>query len=198
MRKLLKIAIVIALFVSLGSAQTSLNWKGYDTCNLINFAKDTFRLSKTMNLTNAENKLLVFVYDDTVHAARASDSLVAEIGYQLGAPVITLAGLLDTIWTSGIVLDTINSQTEGKRYNPVKYTAANTWPLTRTTETTSRPAGLIDTIISTSSSAIFLPFTPFWSPYVRFYIKGLTGNSGTFIRGKFIFEQRGWIYTKES
>ena len=195
MKKLL-FSIALLLYVLAPSAQTALNWKGYDTCNLIKFKADTFRLSKTFILTNAENKLLVIVYDDTNNAARVNDSFSAEIGYQLGAPVITLTGILDTQWTNKIVLDSVNSQTASKRYDPLKYGTVPAWGLNDQYEMSIRPHGQIDTTIGSSSSALFEPFTPFWAPYIRFYVKGLTGNAGTFIRGKFIFEQRGWVYTK--
>jgi hypothetical protein len=195
MRTLKLISLLsVLLFVTFANADFSLNWKGYDTCNVTKFAFDTFRVCKVMNFTNAENKLLVYVFDDTANAGRNNDSVVCEIGYQLGAPVITLTGLQDTAWTNCIVLDTINTLTASKRYSPLKYGGAESWALDRSVETSIRPVGQVDTTIGTTSGAAFIPIAfPFWAPYVRFYVHGLTGNSHTFIRAKMVFEQRQWI-----
>jgi hypothetical protein len=189
-------SIILLLAVIGLQAQTSLNWKGFDTCELIKFKADTFRLSKTFILSNAENKLLALIYDDTANAGRVHDSMSAEVGYQLGAPIVSLIGKLDTLWTNKIVIDTINSQTSNKCYDPKNKAGAASWGLSDAQEISIRPHGQIDTTIAISSSGVFLPFAPFWSPYIRFYLKGMAGNGGTFIRGKFVFEQRGWIYTK--
>jgi hypothetical protein len=188
--------LLVLLFAGIVSAQSNgvaLNWKGWDTCNITKFCYDTFRLSKPMNFTNAENKLLILVYDDTMNAGRASDSLNCEIGYQIGAPIISLTGKNDTSWTACIVLDTINTLTASKAYNPSAYGVAANWALDRTMEQSIRVGGQIDTTIGTTSSAITIPILPFWAPYVRFYVKGLTSNAHTFIRAKFVFEQRGYV-----
>jgi hypothetical protein len=178
--------------------QTSfLNWKGYDTCQITKFAYDTFRVSKCMNFTNAENKLLVFVFDDTINTGRSSDSVNCEIGYQIGAPLVTLSSVQDTIWSNCIVLDTINTLTASTRYNPSVYGGAACWGLDRTTENPLRPKGQLDSTIGTTSTAAIIPIEPFWAPFVRFYVKGLTSNAHTFIKAKFVFEQRQYVNVRQ-
>lgn len=192
--RILKSLLSALLLVGAVSAQNSvLNWKGYDTATISTFRADSFKVSKTMNLTNAENKQITFVYDDTANAGRAIDTVVCEIGYQLGYPIINLSGLQDTAWSNCIVIDTINSVAVSKRYNPLKYGGAAAWPIDPATETSTRPRGQIDTTIGTSSSAAVIPFLPLWSPYVRFYVKGLSGNTAHLIKSKWIFEQRAYI-----
>jgi hypothetical protein len=194
MRNFLRSLIVLFSVVGIVNAQTTLNLMGLgDTAQITKFAYDTFRVSKTMDLTKAENKLLVFVFDDTINAGRSRDSVVCEVGYQMGAPIISLSGVRCTSWTNCIVIDTCNTLTASKRYDPSKYGGAAAWYLYDQFEMPIRPHGQIDTIIGTTSSAMVLPFTPFWAPFVRFYVKGMTGNAHTFIRAKFIFEQRGYV-----
>lgn len=198
MKKVMRNFLLLSLFiVGAASAQIQLNFAGFDTANCLTFKADSFRVSKPFVFSNAENKLLVFIYDDTTQAGRVLDTLVAEVGYQMGAPVYNLLNKLDTVWTNTVALDTINSITASKRYNPEKYGQAASWALYDQFETSIRPHGQIDTTIGTSSSAIFLPINPQWSPYVRFYIKGLTGNSSAaFLKAKWVFLQRKWINTR--
>jgi hypothetical protein len=184
-------SIVLAL-VAVVSAQGNLNWKGWDTSTVTSFKTTALFISKCMNFTNAEDKMLVFVYDDTMNSARATDSVAAEVGYMLGSPIANLSGALDTAWSTAIIIDTINSQTASKRYDPVKYGGSAAWGIDGNGFST-RAHGQIDTTIGTTSSAVFMPFNPIWSPFCKFYLKGLTGNAGTFIRAKLIFIQRGWV-----
>jgi hypothetical protein len=196
----MKIFRLLSLFVvavsSAVSAQiNNVNWTGWDTCKVTSFKTTSFFTSKAFNFTNAENKLLVFVYDDTMNAARASDSMNCEIGYQLGAIIPNLEGSLDTTWTSTIVLDTVNSVTASaasKKYNPALYGGTAGWAL-GSDDYSVRGHGQIDTTVGTSSSAVIEPIQPFWAPLCRFYLKGLTDNAGTVVKGKFIFLQRAYV-----
>jgi hypothetical protein len=190
-----KLVLSFLLFVGFAVAQDAgLNWAGWDTCKITSWKSDSFRVCKTMNLANAEDKLLVFVYSDTVRAARKIDTVVAEVGYQLGAPILNLVGKNDTVWTNCIVIDTVNSIAAGKRYDPKKYGGAAAWALDGTTDLSTRPHGQVDTTVGTESSAMMLPFIPYWAPYIRFYIKGLTGNTDDgFVRARFIFMQRKYV-----
>lgn len=191
--KILLTSLLVMFAAIATAAQTSMNWKGYDTCQITNFKKDSMRVTRTFNFTNAENKMVAVIWDDTVHAARKDDSAHFEIGYQLGAPIISLLGVLDTIWSACIVIDTVNQLTASKEYDPMKYGGTAAWALTASTETNTRAHGQIDTTIGTSSSGVFIPIVPFWSPFVRFYLHGLGDNAGTFLRAKLIFEQRAYV-----
>jgi hypothetical protein len=197
--KWLNLAILVMAAVSFGQT-TPLNWRGYDTCAITNFKADTFRVCRTLNFSNIENKALLFVYDDTSVAARKLDTCVAEIGYQLGTPFPNLAGANDTLWSNCIVLDTVSSLTASKRYDPKKYGGAPAWGFDASLEQNLRPHGQIDTTIGTSSSGMYIPIpqVPYWSPYGRFYIHGLTGNTGTFLKSKFYLIQRASVNVKQN
>lgn len=181
MRILKMLLSIVAIMAVHSFGQTYfVNWRGLDTCKITNFRADTFRLTKTMNFSNIEHKAVMFVYDDTTVAARKNDTCVCEIGYQLGSPLFNLMGTSDTIWSNCIVLDTVNSLAASKRYNPSKYGGAPAWVFDAAVEQNVRPHGQIDTTLGTSSSGIFIPIPPqpYWAPYGRFYVKGLSGNLG--------------------
>lgn len=187
----MKFLFAITMFASIclgGSGIT--NWTGLLDSNTINtFRSDSFKLTKAFNYGDYENKLALFVFDDTLHAGRSSDSVSCEIGYQLGCPVFSSAGVYDTSWTNFQPLDTINTLTTGTRYNPNKY-AGSGWALDPTTGFNMRPVGSVDTTVGTTSGCVWLPQFPVYAPLVRFYIKGRTGNCNTFIRCKFHIIQR--------
>lgn len=190
-KKIYLFILLIGVFYYSTQAQNIVNYSGYkDTCNINTFRADSFKLTKAFDFTQNENKELKFIFDDSLHSGRANDSVAAEIGYELGSPTMSTTGVYCTTWTSPIVLDTINTLTAGKRYDPDKYVAATAWPLDRTTELNVRPKGMIDTTLGSASSCISLPIIPFWRPLVRFYVKGLTGNCNTFIICRFDFTQR--------
>ena len=202
MRILKPLSLALLVMVSFSFAQTTpLNWRGYDTCAITKFKVDTFRVCRTMNFSNIENKALLFVYDDTGHANRVNDLCVAEIGYQLGVPVLNLSGVNDTVWSNCIVLDTCDAQAASKRYNPTKYGGAPAWNFDATVEYNIRPHGQIDTTVGTSSSAMYipLPLGIFWAPFGRFYIHGLSGNiSASFLKARFYLIQRATVNVKQN
>jgi hypothetical protein len=189
MKSLKLLSLVVALVaVSFGQD----NWKIRDTNNVTSFKTTALFVSKTMNFSNAEDKLLIVTYDDTLHANRSADSVNAEIGYMLGAPFVNLASKLDTVWSSALILDTINSVTASaasKKYDPTKYGGTAAWGLDAQNFST-RLHGQIDTTISTASSGVIIPFNPVWCPVIRFYLKGLADNCGTYIKARLIFLER--------
>jgi hypothetical protein len=183
-------------------AQTNLNWRGMgDTAQIVGWKGTALKFTKAFNLTNGENKLLAFIFDDTLNHGRVNDSCVAEIGYELGAPMNTLAGKLCTLWTNKIPLDTCNSRTANKRYNPDTTVAASQWTISG--DLPVRTFGMIDTTLgnyetdSTSvyaSSGMWIGFSPYWSPFIRFYLQGITGNQATaYIKARIVFEQRNYV-----
>lgn len=189
MRKFLLLVLSLS---ALAFGQTDLNFTGLnDTAIITNFKYDSLRITKAFNFTNAENKLLVFAFDDTMNAARSSDSVACEIGCQLGVPFKNLTGTMDTLWTNNIFLDTCNTLTDDRKYDPSKYATASIWSLDDNGNPTIRP-GQIDTTIGTTGSAMYIPFSNYWAPLIRFYLKGITGNAHTAIKGRFTFEQRNY------
>lgn len=184
MRKILGLILIIAFAAS---AQ-QVNWRGLqDTVKFSVWCKDSLFISKAFILSTPDKKCdLFFVFDDTSHAARKSDSVNAAIGYELGCPIVSLAGVLDTTWSPWMALDTCNT-IEGiaKEYDPSKTTA-------------TAASGAIDTTIGTSSSSMAINFTPTYSPLIRFYAKGLASNLTTKpIKAKFVFVQRAYDYVRQ-
>ena len=187
--------LALSLF-AIVNAQTDLNWSGYnDTAVITGFKYDSLRITKAFNNTNAENKLLIFVFDDTLNAARSGDSVACEVGCQLGVLFKNLLGNIDTLWTNNNFLDSCNTHTASKRYDPSKYAGAPIW-YTDANDQVTRQHGQIDTTIGTTSSAMFIPFTTYWAPYIRFYLKGITGNAHTAIKARLIFTQRNYIMVR--
>jgi hypothetical protein len=183
--------LVLSLFIVV-SAQTDLNWSGYnDTAVITGFKYDSLRITKAFNFTNAEEKLAIFIFDDTANAARINDSVACEIGVQTGVPFRNLSNLMDTLWSNNCPIDTCNTLTANKRYDHKKYAGAPIWVIDEASNPI-KPRGQIDTTLGTSSSAMLIPFVNYWAPYVRFYLKGLTGNAHTAIRARIIFTQRNY------
>jgi hypothetical protein len=185
MRKIFLFLVVLAVAVS---AQVSLNFRGYaDTSRFTTWCKDSLHVTAPFKLFETTSAcVLIFVFDDTIHAARKADSVHAELGYETGNPIINLSGTIDTVWSAKEALDTINT-VEGiaKMYNPalcgIEYSR-----------------GAIDTTVGTSQSAAWNTFTPMWGPYIRFYAKGLASNLTTKpIKGKLIFEQKAHNYVRQ-
>lgn len=193
-----KHSLIVVLALAAGAfAQQTLNYHGWgDTAAINGFRADSFKISRTFVNTNGENKLLMLAYDDTTLAGRVNDTLVAEVGYQLGQAFYSLSGAYDTTWTSCIPIDTINALSGSKRYDHDKYNAAANWTLDAN-DLPVRTRGVIDTLVPTGSVA-WMGFTPYWSPFIRFYIKGLTGNGAVnFVKARFCFLQRAWSYVRQ-
>ena len=187
--------LALSLFAVV-NAQTDLNWSGYnDTAVITGFRYDSLKVTKAFNFTNAENKLLVFNFDDTLNVGRVGDSVACEIGCQLGVPFRTLLGTMDTLWTNNSPIDTCNTLTASKMYDPKKYAGAPVWAQDASGQPIY-PHGQIDTTIGTTSSAMFIPFTTYWAPYVRFYLKGLAGNAHTAIKAKLVMTQRNYVMVR--
>lgn len=193
--KTLSSMLILLVIWAVVPAQTALNFKGFgDTAQIVKFKADSLKFTKAFTNTNGENKMLCFVYDDTNAVARENDSCVAEIGYQLGAAYYNLSGTFDTSWSACIPIDT---STSSKRYNPNLRNTTAMWQLDGATDLPIRTHGGVDTTFGTSESAMIIPFIPNWSPYIRFYVKGLTGTRvGGWVKCRFIYLQRGWVYTR--
>jgi hypothetical protein len=190
---MIKIFGILAFAFVASFAGTNIsNWTGLsDSCIINTFRADSIKFTKAFNYGDFENKLAVFVFDDSLHAGRANDSVVCEIGYQTGVPVRSTAGVYDTTWTYLQPLDTISTLVSNRMYDPSKYNAsAPVWDLDPSQGVNVRPSGMIDTTIGGASSAVTAPQLPFYYPLGRFYVRGMTGNCGTFIRCHFEFTQR--------
>lgn len=199
---LIVLALVAGCF-----AQVNVNWKGYsDTAQFTTFAANSVFVSKAFVLSNAENKLLVCGFDDTAAAGHKNDSCKFEFGYLLGTPMLSLGGMWDTIWTNRIPLDTVNTLTASNWYNPRTLQGAAPWAQTSTNAVEGdywvRPHGQIDSAASHltgTSSYIWAGFTPYWSPYIKFYAIGLTGNKvGRNLIARFTFLQRNFVYVRQN
>ncbi len=197
MNGLLLSLLVLTLTASVG-AQTDLNFLGYnDTCQITGFQGTGLFVSKTFNFTNGQDKVLGFIFDDTAAAGRANDAVVCEVGYQVGTPIKSLSGVYDTLWSNFIALDTCNTTTASKRYDPSKYGGAPVWT-PNAQDAPVRPHGQIDTTIGTTSSGMWIGFTPYWSPFCRFYVHGLSGNRAvTYVKARFILVQRAYVYVRQ-
>jgi hypothetical protein len=193
----MKNVIVSIMLLAISAFSQQLNTNGYnDTCQIVGFCADSFKLSKAFNLTNGQDRILAFVFDDTANAYRKKDTVVCEIGCRLGAQLLTLSGVLDTIWTSCIPLDTCNTLTLTTMYDKNKRNTGAMWGL-NSDDTPLRPHNQIDTTIGTSSSGIFIPLLPYWASFIKFYVKGLAGNRATIpIKARFTFITRGYVYVR--
>jgi hypothetical protein len=181
------------LFMAIIAAGQSINYAGLlDSAVITDFKDDSLRITKAFPWTNREAPTLLVFFDDTANAARSSDSVNAEIGYQIGTPFVGFSGSLDTAWSNFIVLDTINTTTSASLYNPNEYGGATPWVLNRSLEIPVRASGQIDTTLDTASSGLYIPMQTFWAPYCRFYIKGLAANAGTGILCRMYLIQRKW------
>lgn len=187
-----KALLFLMLFAVVASAQ---NYRGYsDSAMVKRFGKDTVRITKPFLLSNADSKnVLIFQFDDTAYAGRITDSVLAEIGYQLGYPISGFYGTAwhyDTMWSAVTMLDTVDATSaagRAKMYNPAYKTAMPQFSI-----------NAIDTVIDTSASAILVPFTPNFAPYIRFYIHGLEGtHHASTVKGMFIFEQKLWTGSRQ-
>ena len=193
--------LLVLMAVGLCSAQSNLNWKGQDTAQFVNFRADSFFLFKSTFMSNGERISVVVVADDTSAAGRGSDSLKFIVGFQLGHLIYGMNSVkYDTAWTNRIAVDTFNSLTAANFYNPYKGTGATPWA-TNASDIYLRTRGQLDTTISTSATALIVPFfreNLYWAPYIKFYIKGLTGNKvGAPIKGYVSFQQRAYINVRQ-
>jgi hypothetical protein len=166
------------------------NYKGFaDTAIFAKFGKDTLFVSKPFYLANPDNSAnLILVYDDTGYAARKNDSMLCEIGYQLGSSVMDLSGTRDTVWTATKMIDTVDGTTptgRGKMFDP------------KVNKTLQYTPGAIDTSIGTSYSAQWSIFTPGEGPLIKFVAHGLEGtHHASTVKAEFIFIQKAFSYTR--
>jgi hypothetical protein len=197
---LINIIAVLLSVAFVANAQTNVNYKGYgDTAQILTFKADSFKQTKAFNLTNAENKVLILNIDDTTNAGVSGDSIKCAIGYRFGFPLPALNGSMDTAWSGLIPLDTCDIVGATGLYSHLTY-SGTIWSLDATTDLSQRPhSAVMSTGKGTAATAyMVIPFTPPWGAYIRFYVKGLTGNKiGATIKTRVTFEQRGWIPVKQ-
>jgi hypothetical protein len=176
---------------------TNLNWKGWgDSTSIPTFSSTNFAVTKAFNITNAENKTLLVIADDTSSAVRANDSINFAFGYELGTPFQLLDKTNDTIWSNMIPLDTFNMAT-ANYYNPNTGTGAAAWVLDASADKPTRPHLQIDTTLYNGTSGMTIGFSPYWAPYIRFYVRGLTGNKvGRYLKVRMFLMQRAYINTR--
>lgn len=193
-----KLLLSLLIIVGVVSAQNNLNYKGWgDTAQFVSFKADSLFMSKAFILSNAENKSVLVLCDDTSNAGRGGDSCVFEVGMELGWPTATLTGAWDTTWTNRIPQDTFDLMNTAQVYNPLLGTGAAPWAYSTSTEMYTRPMKQLDTTLTGGGSALCIPLSPHWAPYIRFYAKGLTKNKlGRFLKARFVFEQRSYVYTR--
>jgi hypothetical protein len=188
----------LLLIVVISSFGQVINWTGLnDTAIITGWNGTEVAVTKAFNSAIYEDKYAVLIFNDTMNADRADDSLHAEVGYQLGTPVKLPTGTLDTTWTAGNVIDTVNNRTDGKRYDPDLVSGVS-WEVSYGTDFNTRQQGQVDTTLADGYSSVDLPFLPRYKPYVRFYLKGLAGNMGTPGIVRIVFVQRKFINTKSN
>jgi hypothetical protein len=188
--------VILLAFAACSYAQTNVNFKGYgDTAQITAFKADSFKQTKAFNLTNAENKCLIVALDDTSNAGISGDSIACEIGYRFGVPTRTLAGELDVVWSGPIPVDTCDITAGTGLYDSDSYTGTP-WTIDLSNDISARPQAAVDTTLG--EATMIIPINPPWGAYIKFYIRGLTGNKiGSFVKVRFTFEQRGWVPVKQ-
>jgi hypothetical protein len=202
MRKLMLWLISFAVAVSAGPA---VNFTGYaDTLNIYGFRSDSLKFTAAVVNQGNWKKLLQVTCDDTDNAGHRDDSIKFYYGIQLGNIFRNLAGSVDTLWSNGIILDTLNAliSNVAQFYHPEKMTGATQWGIGATTGAVSYTFGQVDTGTNSNSvnqwHPLLEPAIP-WAPLYRFYAKGLiTGNNKqSYLKLRFTLSQQLYINMKQ-
>lgn len=188
----------LLLIVVISSFGQVINWTGMnDTAIITGWSGTEVAVTKAFNSAIYEDKYAVLIFNDTINEDRADDSIHAEVGYQLGTPVKLPSGELDTLWSCGNVIDTVNNRTAGKRYDPILCNGVS-WEVSYGSDFNTRQQGQVDTTLAAGYSGVLLPFLCRYTPYIRFYLKGIAGNMVTPGIVRIVLVQRKFINTKSN
>ena len=162
--------LALLTMVCVGAAQ-NLNWNGPgDTLVITDFNTAELAYTLALPIQRSEELRVTAMVNDTNSAGFASDSVVAQYGYQTGTPVFNSSGLIDTSWDVRITIDTLDIDSFG--VVPVG-TVAATGVVTRLWNSAS------DTLSVSGYAVQNRRFKPEYDVLIRYWIQGLTGNSNT-------------------
>ena len=167
----------VALIAQTASESASpANYTGWlDTARFDGFKADSIKYGRSMQSSDFENKVLLFLANDTNSAGFASDSIKFKLGYQRGYMVPNTNNKIDTTWRSICWLDTFSMYDSTSRACRV-ITASKTNGTDSTTYAELLTRGALDTSNVTGWAVLAAPVVAIWSPIIRPVIKGLTGN----------------------
>lgn len=195
-----RLFLAISLLTGAAIAQTNINWMGYgDTLAISAFKADSLKFTSAYVWGNNEQKTVAIQVSDTSIAGLGSDSAQLAYGYQLGYPVLSFgATTAVTRWGQSTFIDSVRVMNGTLFVNPA--TNGGVVQLLDTTNHTYTPIdkwGYVDTSSVTTSSLQFHALTVPWAPYIRFWVKGGTGNNKTkFLRVRIIVYQRMFMNTR--
>jgi hypothetical protein len=175
-------------------AQSADNYTGWnDTCQFTNFYKDTTCIGKVFQVSDFENKILIYSANDTGTAGFLNDSINFVCGYQRGYFVSNGNGIKDTTWRVVAWIDTFKMCDSASRaQNIMRSTDGNLVDYT-TGQETFYPKK-IDTTNVTGLAVLTAPSVQIWSPVIRPVIKGVTGNKvGKKVKVIFAITQRKYM-----
>jgi len=143
------------------------NWNGTgDSCRIDGFNGTDLLYGKAFNLTDFEDISMCLKVNDTTSTGFVSDSIWCRWGYQNGRLYLDTTGSIDTSWGNRIVVDTLVTDSLGKTY---------VGKITVTGTITDQ--GMIgDTLSLLGWATQDRVITPGWSPLIRPWIQGITGN----------------------
>jgi len=149
------------------------NWSGIDTANTARlYAKlDTIKFSKVFKLTAGENIRVILKADDTTVAKFASDSLAIRWGYQTMCPCYNSSGVSDTCVDQLIKIDSLVAAGFGDNSARIGSIDAD--------GVITRSNAIGDTVTCSGYVTQSKWFQPEWDVYIRFWVKGITGNKIT-------------------
>lgn len=167
-RPTLLLGTILILIVSCQAADTFKNYWGWgDTSQIAEFAADSLKYSRTFTLGDPDGLRLIVMCDDTASAGFASDSVAFYFGYQTGCPMLDSSGSVDTLWDVPIILDTIEIDSFGV-YKSGTSSAAGVPTIAKNN---------VDTLQIDGFAVKSMRFQPYYDVLIRYYFKGLTGNS---------------------
>ena len=167
--KIKKMILGLLLGIGLVIAQP-MDQSGYaDTTLFTSFKADSLKYGKAFIMSDFENKIWLFLANDTNAAGFASDSAKFRVGYQRGFTCLNASGYVDTSWRNICWMDTFNMAAR-------IITSATTTEQDATSFQENFTMGQIDTSYVTGYGVLSVPMVALWSPIVRPVIKGLPGD----------------------
>jgi hypothetical protein len=176
MRVLILVLAAISFLYSQNTITT--NHKGFlDTAKISTILGTTTTFyTKALPLTDGEDlRTLLKVYDP--EAGFAADSINLHWGYQTGCATLSYSGTIDTSWHFQVILDTMTSDSLGKK------AAAKV----DSTGALIRGKKMIDTSSVSGFAVQESWFVPEWNELIRYWVKGIGSGSGDTCL--FVFEQ---------
>lgn len=185
-----KTMILLVFFVSIIYSERVLNRLALDedTSIITDFSVDSLKYTKWFVLTDEEDIRVIFKFDDTSSAGFSGDSLHIEVGYQTGVPVfdssenaVNECKLPD----EKIILDTVLTDSLGKL--ELGYGSMSS------DGTITRHKGQIDTSSVPGFACLPRWLDPEWDVFIRFWVRGLSDNTGSFVKTRIDVQRRRYV-----